>query len=109
MIVGRIIGIILILMGLAVAGRDTLASLSLGKLEMLQMGQFWFELHAGSLNALQAGVERYIAVWLWDGVIQPMLLWPASVFPLLPGILLFMFCKPRSERRAERRFFRRKR
>ena len=55
MIVGRIIGVILILMGLAVAGRDTLASISLGKLEMLQMGQFWFDRHPGSLNGLQAG------------------------------------------------------
>ena len=88
MVVARIFGIVLILVGLAVAGRDVIASISSGGLDIVSLGALWFRIDAGSLNGLQAGVERYVAVWLWDSVLEPMLHWPALFFPLVPGILL---------------------
>jgi hypothetical protein len=33
-------------------------------------------LHKGSLGLLQAGTQRHIAPWLWDPVLQTILLWP---------------------------------
>ena len=108
MIAARILGFVLILIGLAILGRDTLASASAGELDLLSLGRLWFELSPGSLNTLQAGVERTLSVGLWDGVISPMLHWPAFVYPMVPGLLLVIFCrggKGREDRQG-RRFLR---
>lgn len=104
MTVARIFGFVLILIGLAAVGRDTLASASAGKLDLLALGKLWFELSPGSLNGLQAGVERYLSVWFWDAVLSPMLHWPAFLYPMVPGLLLAIFCRRRKEGRQGRRF-----
>jgi hypothetical protein len=116
MTVARIFGFVLILIGLAALGRDTLASASAGKLDLLALGRLWFELSPGSLNGLQAGVERYLSVWFWDAVLSPMLHWfwdavlspmlhwPAFLYPMVPGLLLAIFCRRRKEGRQGRRF-----
>jgi hypothetical protein len=108
MIVARIFGFVLILIGLAFLGRDTLASASAGKLDFLALGKLWFDVASGSLNALQAATERYISVWLWDAVLAPMLHWPVFVYPLVPGLLLAIFCRNRREGRQGRRLMRRR-
>jgi hypothetical protein len=104
MIVARIFGFVLILIGLAVLGRDTLASASGGELDLLALGKLWFDLAPGGLNALQAATERYVSVWLWDAVLSPMLHWPAFLYPLVPGLLLVIFCRGDREGRQGRRF-----
>ena len=106
MATGRIIAIILILIGVAVIGRDTLASLEAGTIELLPLGTLWFELSAGSLNGLQAGIERYLWVGLWDYGVEPILHWPAFVFPLVPGLLLLYFTLRRGN--GGRRLFKRR-
>ena len=73
----RIVAFVLIFFGCALMGRDGLASLSEGSLNLLPVGQLWFHLSPGSLNALQAGAERYVSVGLWDNVLAPILQVPA--------------------------------
>ena len=108
MTAGRIIGIVLILLGMVILGRDAMSSLSSGEVDLVPLGGLWFELHPSSLNGLQAGTERYLAVWLWDSVIEPMLHWPAFLFPLVPGLLLAVFCRRRREGQQGKRFFKRR-
>lgn len=108
MATGRIIAIILILIGVAIIGRDTLASLEAGSIELLPLGKLWFELSAGSLNGLQAGIERYLWVWMWDHIVEPTLHWPAFVFPLVPGLFVLYFSLRRGEGHQGRRFFKRR-
>ena len=87
---GRIIAFLFIFVACAILGRDGLASLSEGSLSLLPLGALWFNLSPGSLNALQAGVERYISVGLWDSVLTPMLQAPAFVYPLAIGLLILL-------------------
>jgi hypothetical protein len=41
------------------------------------LGTFWFRADPGSLNAFQAGVQRYVAPGLWTGIVVPVLRQPA--------------------------------
>ena len=61
-----------------------------GGLQLLPLGQVWFDVDAGSLNLLQAVVERYISEALWDPVILTVLYWPAILVFLVPGVLLVL-------------------
>ena len=108
MILGRLLGVIFLLLGFAALGRDVIASISKGELDILPLGRFWFALDAGSLNGLQAGIERYLSVWLWENVMAPLLHGPLFLFGLVPGLLLLFICRRRSKDGGERRVFRRR-
>lgn len=68
----------LVLAGLALAVRDRAAAL----------GDVWYGLDPGSLNLLQAVTQRYLSPALWDGAAVPLLLEPAWIVLLLPGLVL---------------------
>ena len=53
------------------------------------LGQYWFDLDPGSLNLLQAVIERYLSPVLWSDVVFPIVLLPAVVVLAVPGIFLF--------------------
>lgn len=50
-----------------------------------ELGTVAFRVNAGALNSLQAGVQRYLAPVIWDGVFVPLLAMPAWGFPMLIG------------------------
>ncbi|TNE37588.1 MAG: hypothetical protein EP347_07640 [Alphaproteobacteria bacterium] len=66
---------------LALAG-DAWVSLSAQSLMYRPLGSVWYSLHSASLNATQAGIQRYLFAWLWDPGIQTFLLAPAWIVPL---------------------------
>ena len=101
---GRAIGWLFLAAGLVAGGIDLWASLSDDKLILTPLGQHWFEIHAGSLNAAQAAIERYIWPPLWLDVIQPILEQPAVVVFCLIGLVLLVLCR----KRGGRWFFKRK-
>lgn len=98
-IVGRIVGWVLILAAVAVLGADALVALESGQFGPRPMGQLWFQLDAGSLNLLQAVVQRYLHPSIWDPGIVTVLLLPAFVVLAVPGVLMALLCRPRPERR----------
>jgi hypothetical protein len=56
------------------------------------LGRIWHEVHSTSLQLSQAGVQRYIASWVWEDVIQRFLELPAAPILALIGVaLLFVF------------------
>jgi hypothetical protein len=65
---GRIIGALLLGLGLVVAASDLLAA---GRLRAL--GEWWFTLAPDSLQLLQPAIERHVARWLWDPVMLTLL------------------------------------
>ena len=93
MIVGRVFGWILAALGLAVLAWDYFSRGEAEAFSPSPLGKLWFQLDAGSLNGLQAGVERYISADLWDFYLFPMLQWPAFLFFLVPGLLLVLLCR----------------
>lgn len=62
------------------------------------LGQLWFNLDSGSLNASQAFVQRYLLPELWDGV-RWVLGKPAYAFFLIVGFVLMLLTPVRSGRR----------
>jgi hypothetical protein len=56
---------------------------ALGRHEPITIGRLWFDLHVGSLNLVQAIVQRYIHPGLWDPLIVFVLRWP--LWSLLGG------------------------
>jgi hypothetical protein len=55
---------------------------------MTSLGSLIYSLDPPLLNTLQAAVQRHVSVWLWDGVIVPLLLLPAWALPCGLGLLL---------------------
>ena len=100
MIVGRVIGWILVLAGIAILARDIIGWSDAGIFVFVTAGELWFTLHNGSLNLLQAITQRYIFPALWDPIFVTVLLWPAFLVVGVPGLILsWVFRRRRRLRR----------
>jgi hypothetical protein len=102
MIIGRIIGWLLVLAALVVLVADLIARLDTGHFAPTAAGQLWFEISPSTLELAQAGVQRHLVTWLWDPVMQTVLLWPAALVLGVPGVALLWACRRRDRRRRRR-------
>lgn len=101
----RILGWLAILVAIATVALMLAARLG-GVSPVQALGQLWFAVDAGSLNALQAIVERYLSPLLWDYVLFPVLQQQATLVALvalIAGLVLLFLSRRRGERR--RRLF----
>ena len=95
----RIVGGILMALALIALGADALASFEQGGLAVAALGELWFRLDPGSLNLMQAVVQRYLWPGLWDLVIVAILRLPAiAVFGVPAIVLLLLGSLPRRRR-----------
>lgn len=95
----RAIGVALLAAGLGIAIFDIVLWMVAGVLDPTTLGGMWFAIHKASLNVTQAVIQRYIAAWLWDPIIQWVLLQPAAAVLGLPGALLTWIGWPRRNQR----------
>ena len=68
---------------------------ALGGLEAVfqrPLGELWFKLHAGSLNLIQAIIERYLWPPLWEAGVAPLLHLPAVLALAAPAALFLTLC-----------------
>jgi hypothetical protein len=77
-----------LVLALIVAGRDGLIFLETGTYSPTTLGEIWYAVDRASLNLIQAVIERYIAQWLWQSVIFPLLIWPAWAVLGAAGLLV---------------------
>ena len=62
-----------------------------GALSFRPLGQVWYSLDPGSLNLMQAGIERYLLPVLWDPLLLTLLTWGAApVFAVLAVLFLWL-------------------
>jgi hypothetical protein len=94
-IVGNLVACLFILAGTAVAGHEFFTFKATGEYKLLPLGQVWFDVHRGSLNLIQAVIERYVWEPLWDPGIATALQYPASISLALVGLVLLVLCLPR--------------
>lgn len=95
----RGLGWILILLGIGFLALDTFTFIQTGSFAPHATGQVWHDIHGGSLNLVQAVVQRYIHPGLWDPWIVTVLLWPAGLVFGIPGLLLLLLVRrPRRHR-----------
>ncbi len=101
MIVGRLIGWALIFAAMLILGYEAAGWIDsdTNVWHVRAAGKLWFDIHPGSLNASQAGIQRYVLPELWDPVIQTVLTWPAWAVLGVPGILLAVLFRRRRRRR----------
>ena len=100
---GRVIGIVFAALALLAAGGELVGSLEAGGWRPLALGLLWYRIDPGSLNLLQAGIERHVSPTLWDPVLVTLLQAPTwLVLGLISALLLYLF-----RRRQPKRWFRR--
>jgi hypothetical protein len=70
---------------------DGTASIAGGAIQFKKLGETWFAIHQNSLLLLQPAIERHVAVWLWDPVMQTLLEQPTwLVLGVLGAILVLL-------------------
>lgn len=51
------------------------------------LGQLLLMLDHDLTDALRSGIEQYLASWIWEDVVEPLLLRPAWLLPAAIGLL----------------------
>ena len=77
MIIIRLLSVASLLVAVAAGAQDIMLSWSAKHLIITPLGKAWFNLHASSLNTLQAAIERHLSPGLWDPWMITLLQWPA--------------------------------
>jgi hypothetical protein len=96
-----IIAIATLALGLATLNYDVAKSLDARLLHATKLGELWYAVHPNSLLLLQPAVERHLAEWLWDPVIQTILEQPAwLVLGVLGAIFALLSRRPSNLPRA---------
>jgi hypothetical protein len=67
----RLIGLLFLALGFIFLVYDGTKSIADQNLYVSSVGTIWANIHQNSLLLLQPAVERYVAPWLWQSVIQP--------------------------------------
>ncbi|MEM9048979.1 MAG: hypothetical protein AAGC92_09685 [Pseudomonadota bacterium] len=96
----RLLGFVLFVLGLVLLGLDWWASADPQNVELRLIGDLWATYHRESLLVAQPAVERYAAPWLWNPIIQSILLAPAAVFFGGLGLALLLVSRFRARRRG---------
>lgn len=104
MIVGRVLGWIIFAISLLLLGAEIVTSLQAGEWAPQLLGQLWFEFDSGSLNLVQAIVQRFLHPVLWDPMILTLLLWPAWTIFMAPGLLLIILFRKRDNPYAPKKY-----
>lgn len=104
MLVGRLLGWLLIALALIALGGDGLRWLESGSLGFAALGEVWFSFDPGSLNLLQALIQRYLLPEIWDPGLITLLTWPAVAVLGGLGITLLLACRKRQPPSRRQRF-----
>ena len=84
----RAVGVLFLILAATALAFELMAFSQTGSYRMVPTGEFWFMIHVGSLNLVQAITQRYIHPALWDPIIAGLLQWPAWSLLGGPGIVL---------------------
>ena len=76
---------------LALAIWTVLGALWCGTDPWIATGLWWFQTHPDSLQLLQPAIERHVAVWLFEDVVQPLL---ESPLVLVAGVGALILLTP---------------
>ena len=98
MLFARILGWILTLGALAIGAAELYAWRGEGDYHIVAFGELWYGISPGSLNLVQAGVQRHFNPALWDDALRPILLLPAWAVLGVPGVLLLLLVRRRARR-----------
>ena len=84
----KVLGCIVLVAGLAVAGADIVSWRQGGEVRLSALGEWWFWAHKDSLQVLQPAIERHLSPALWDPGVQTLLEWPLAVELVVLALVL---------------------
>ncbi len=87
MVVLRALGWLLVLAAAVIGVYEIAEYIDNGDPSLTTLGELWLKVHASSLNAMQAFVQRELHEDIWTSTIQPVLVQPALY--LFGGTALF--------------------
>ncbi len=99
MIILRILGWLLFLLAVMAAGAEAFRGLEQAAWTPIAFGELWYDIDPGSLNLLQAGIQRNVHPDVWDPWIVGILTAPTWLVLLVPALILLLFARPRRARR----------
>ena len=91
----RFLGLLLLALAFIFVIYDGMKSIADRTFYATALGQFWTEVHAGSLQAAQTSVERNVSSTLWNLAISPILEQPAVVIFAIFGVVLIVLGRKR--------------
>lgn len=94
----RALGYWSLALAVVLAVMDGAKSIASSAILFTPLGKTWFDLSPGTLNLSQAVVQRGVAPWLWDPVIQSILTLPT--FAVLAALSLVLVRLGTRRRRA---------
>ncbi|MDA0367954.1 MAG: hypothetical protein O3C65_08970 [Proteobacteria bacterium] len=101
MVVGRFVAWLCLGIALFSLGWDIVEWIGAGTIEVSVLGEQWFRLHKESLGLVQAGIQRHLFPWLWDPILQTVILWPGWIsFGVMGSVLMWLFRRRRKSRRS---------
>ena len=86
----RFLSLVLLVVAVIAGVVDVIQSVAAGHPEFTALGLAWFEVSPDTLNAAQALVQRYVHPYLWDPVIQWVLLQPAVAVLLVLALIVYL-------------------
>jgi hypothetical protein len=86
----RFFGLLILALAFILFVYDGARSIADSRWQIYKLGDLWSSIHQNSLLLLQPAIERHVAVWLWDPVIQTVLEQPAWLVLGILGILLML-------------------
>jgi len=103
MVVGRVLGWIILILGLVVLGRDLMGWVDTHRFEPIALGRLWTDFDRNSLDFIEETIRRFTTPVLWDPVIATVLRWWAAPLFIVAGGAIVVSCRRREERAARRR------
>jgi len=91
--ISRTLSLLFMLAAAGALGHDIYRSAQSSQLTSTALGKMWFDLDAGSLNLVQAVIERHIWPTLWDPALVTVLQWPAWVVFITIGIFFLLMSR----------------
>jgi len=86
----RFLGLICLAAAFILVIYDGTKSIAANAIYFTQLGKTWYELSPNSLQLLQPAIERNVAVWLWNPVIQTVLEQPTWLVLGVTGSILIL-------------------
>jgi hypothetical protein len=87
----RFLGLLLLAGAFIFLVYDGTKSLADHRIYVTPVGFVWASIHQNSLLLLQPAIERHVAVWLWNPVIQTVLEQPTWLVLGILGTVLILF------------------
>ena len=86
----RMLANILFILGAVILVNDIYNSFVIGYFAPKLLGQHLFEYFPAQLGIAQAAIQRYVAAWIWDPVIQWLLNLPTFINLIGLGVIVYL-------------------